>query len=144
MNLSELYESIQTDLEIDNTELDKESLRTPQLHNKYLIKYSNEKVILHKMYCDMKIQKRDKWLYYTGKLSEEELKEKNWEPFDLVILKTDVDKFINADNDILSLEIKIKLQEEIVHYLESVVKIISNRQWNIRAALDWIKFTQNA
>ena len=131
-------------MEIDNTELDKESLRTPQLHNKYLIKYSNEKVILHKMYCDMKIQKRDKWLYYTGKLSEEELKEKNWEPFDLVILKTDVDKFINADNDILSLEIKIKLQEEIVHYLESVVKIISNRQWNIRAALDWIKFTQNA
>jgi hypothetical protein len=44
----------------------------------------------------------------------------------------------------IKLSAKITLQEEVVSYLESVVKMISNRQWNIRAALDWIKFTQGA
>ena len=77
-------------------------------------------------------------------MSEEQLRFYGWEPFDLTILKTDVDRFIDADDDIVRLCAKITLQEEAVNYLENVVKIISNRQWNIRAALDWIKFTQGA
>ena len=144
MNLSELYDMVKVDLKIDETELDRESLNTPVLHNKYLVFHVNEKLKLHKLNSDLKIQKRDKWLYYTGKMSQEELDERNWEPFDLVVLKTDIDKFIESDNDLITLQSKIKYQEQIVDYLESVIKIVSNRQWNIRAALDWIKFTQNA
>tara|TARA_R100000657_G_C4666048_1_gene109977 strand:+ start:395 stop:829 length:435 start_codon:yes stop_codon:yes gene_type:complete len=144
MNLSELYDMVKVDLKIDETELDKESLNTPVLHNKYLVFHGNEKLKLHKLNSDLKIQKRDKWLYYTGKMSQEELDERNWEPFDLVVLKTDIDKFIESDRDLITLQSKIKYQEQIVDYLESVIKIVSNRQWNIRAALDWIKFTQNA
>jgi hypothetical protein len=144
MNLSELYDMVKVDLKIDETELDRESLNTPVLHNKYLVFHVNEKLKLHKLNSDLKIQKRDKWLYYTGKMSQEELDERNWEPFDLVVLKTDIDKFIESDSDLITLQSKIKYQEQIVDYLESVIKIVSNRQWNIRAALDWIKFTQNA
>ena len=141
MNLSELYDMVKVDLKIDETELDRESLNTPVLHNKYLVFHVNEKLKLHKLNSDLKIQKRDKWLYYTGKMSQEELDERNWEPFDLVVLKTDIDKFIESDSDLITLQSKIKYQEQIVDYLESVIKIVSNRQWNIRAALDWIKFT---
>ena len=144
MNLSELYDMVKVDLKIDETELDRESLNTPVLHNKYLVFHVNEKLKLHKLNSDLKIQKRDKWLYYTGKMSQEELDERNWEPFDLVVLKTDIDKFIESDSDLITLQSKIKYQEQIVDYLESVIKIVSNRQWNICAALDWIKFTQNA
>ena len=46
MNLNDLYEMVQNDLNIDKTELDTESLKTPQLHNKYLIMYSQEKLKL--------------------------------------------------------------------------------------------------
>ena len=144
MNLSDLYEMVQSDLNIDKTELDTESLKTPQLHNKYLIMHSQEKLKLEQLFSERKIKRRDKWLYYTGKMSEEQLRFHGWEPFDLSILKTDVDRFIDADEDIIRLSAKIVLQEEVVTYLESVVKVISNRQWNIRAALDWIKFTQGA
>lgn len=144
MNINELYEMVKEDLEIDKTELDIESLRTPQLHNKYLILYSQEKLKLEQLLSQRKITRRDKWLYYTGKMSEEELESRGWEPFDLVILKTDVDRFIDADDVIIKLGAKIILQQELTNYLESIVKIISNRQWNIRAALDWIKFTQGA
>ena len=144
MNLSDLYEMVQSDLSIDKTELDTESLKTPQLHNKYLIMHSQEKLKLEQLLSERKIKRKDKWLYYTGKMSEEQLRFHGWEPFDLTILKTDVDRFIESDTDIIRLSAKITLQEEAVNYLESVVKLISNRQWNIRAALDWIKFTQGA
>ena len=99
---------------------------------------------LEQLLSERKIKRKDKWLYYTGKMSEEQLRFHGWEPFDLTILKTDVDRFIESDTDIIRLSAKITLQEEAVNYLESVVKLISNRQWNIRAALDWIKFTQGA
>jgi hypothetical protein len=144
MNINDLYEMVKKDLEIDKTELDTESLKTPQLHNKYLILHSQEKLKLEQLLSQRKITRRDKWLYYTGKMSEEELESREWEPFDLVILKTDVDRFIDADDDIIKIGAKITLQQELVNYLESIVKLISNRQWNIRAALDWIKFTQGA
>lgn len=142
MNLAELYEMVQQDLEIDKTELDNESLKTPQLHNKYLIMHSQEKLKLEQSLSERKIKRKNKWLYYTGKMSEEQLRFFGWEPFDLTILKTDVDRFIDADDEMIKLSAKITLQQEVVNYLEHVVKIISNRQWNIRAALDWIKFAQ--
>tara|TARA_R110000796_G_scaffold165770_1_gene282625 strand:+ start:66 stop:500 length:435 start_codon:yes stop_codon:yes gene_type:complete len=144
MNLTDLYEMVQQDLDIDKTELDNESLKTPQLHNKYLILFTQEKLKLEQLLSEKKIKRKNKWLYYTGKMSEEQLRFFKWEPFDLTILKTDVDRFIDADDHIVKIEARITLQQEIVNYLESVVKMISNRQWNIRAALDWIKFTQGA
>jgi hypothetical protein len=76
-----------------------------------------------------------------GKLSKEELQKLKWEPFELNILKTDVDKFIEADDDIINLEGKISEKKEMVNYLDGVIKIVNGRQWNIRSAIDWIKFT---
>jgi hypothetical protein len=99
---------------------------------------------LEHLLSEKKVKRRNKWLYYTGKMSQEELDRHGWEPFDLVILKTEVDRFVESDEEMIKLSAKITLQQEVVSYLESVVKMISNRQWNIRAALDWIKFTQGA
>ena len=144
MILNELYDIVNKDLEIDKTELDTESLRTPQIHNKYLILHSKEKLKLEHVLSEKKVKRRNKWLYYTGKMSQEDLDRYGWEPFDLVILKTEVDRFVESDEEMIKLSAKITLQQEVVSYLESVVKMIANRQWNIRAALDWIKFTQGA
>ena len=42
----------------------------------------------------------------------------------------------------LEFQEKISLQKSVVDYLEEVVKIVSSRQWNIKSAIEWIKFTQ--
>jgi hypothetical protein len=102
----------------------------------------DEKLVLESLESKYKILKRDKWLYYSGKLSAEELKQKGWEPFDLNILKQDIDRFIDSDIDIINLGNKIFLQKEKVNYVESVIKIISNKIWNIRSSIEWIKFSQ--
>ena len=144
MTLDDIKTMVSLDLEMDKTELDRESLIIPQLHNKYLNIITDEKLILAKLENDMKTLRKFKWLYYTGKLSEEELKEYDIEPFQLNILKTDIDKFMDSDEDIITISSKISYQKHKVDYLDSTIKMISNRQWLIRSAVDWIKFTNGA
>ena len=141
MNLSDYQNYAKTDLIIDETQLDTESLKTPQLHSKYLNFLMNEKLSLAKLQYDYKVLRKKRWLYYTGKISQEELEEEGWEPFELTILKTDLDKFLDSDNDLQSIDIRVKYKQTVVDYLNEIIKVITNRQWNIRSAIDWLKFT---
>ncbi len=131
---------VEEDMVIDDTELDIESIRTPQIHNKYLNLFHDEKLILVKMEEEYKKLYRVKWEYFTGKIDEYTLKEYGWEPFQLNILKSDIDKYLDSDTDLSLLRMKVSFSKEKVSYLESVIKIINNRQWNIRSAIDWRKF----
>lgn len=140
MNLNELREMVSEDMAIDDTELDIESLRTPQLHNKYLNLFHDERLKLAKHEDDYKRMLRLKWEYYTGKMDEKTLNELGWEPFQLNILRTDIDKYIESDSDLSTLRMKIAFAKEKANYLEQVVKIMNNRQWNIRSAIEWRKF----
>ena len=142
MNLDELKIMIKKDLEIDQTALDAESSRTPQLHNKYLVMFMDERLKLKRMASELSILRRNKWLYYTGRMSKEELAQFGWEPFELNILKTEADEMIESDAEYIKASEKVNFQEEKVAYLESVIKIVQNRQWQIRAMIDWLKFTQ--
>ena len=142
MNLDELKVMIKKDLDIDQTALDAESSRTPQLHNKYLVMFMDEKLKLKRMNSELSVLRKNKWLYYTGRMSQEELTQFGWEPFELNILKTEADDMIESDTDYIKASEKVNFQEEKVNYLESVIKIVQNRQWQIRAMIDWLKFTQ--
>tara|TARA_X000001382_G_C3063690_1_gene145140 strand:- start:17 stop:451 length:435 start_codon:yes stop_codon:yes gene_type:complete len=140
MNLNDLKAMVADDIVMDDTELDIESLKTPQLHNKYLNFYHDEKLILVKQDEEYKRLYRLKWEYYTGKLDQDTLNKLEWEPFQLNILKADIDKYLNSDEDLSLIRLRLSYTKEKVDYLESVIKIISNRQWNIRSAIDWRKF----
>lgn len=142
MRIEEIRKMIETDVQIDQSALNTEASKIPQLHNKYLCMYTDEKLVLSKLENDLRVLLRDKWLYYSGKMSQEQLSERKWEQFDLNILRTDLDRFIQADSDVIQMESKCILQREKVNYLEQTVKLISNKIWNVRAVLDWIKFTQ--
>ena len=83
MKLVEMQEMVDIDLKIDDTELDMESRRTPQLHNKYLKLYTQCSLQLKKTRDDRKSLYRVKWEYYTCK-SDPEVYLEN--PFDLKIL----------------------------------------------------------
>ena len=142
MNIDQIKSQAEIDTVIDTNHLEEESAKIPQIHNKYLCMLMDEKLILERLESQLKILRRDKWLYYSGKLSEDELKTKGWEPFELNILKQDLDRFIDSDTDVITLSNKVFLQKEKVNYIESVTKIIANKIWNIRSSIEWIKFTQ--
>jgi len=142
LKLSDIKQMVETDMKIDPTTLDRESLNIPQLHNKYLCIMIDEKLILKKQESDLAILRKNKWLYYLGKMSEEQLNELGWEAFELAITRQDIDRFMESDSDYITLSNKVELQKEKINYLENIIKSISNRIWNIRAAIDWHKFTQ--
>jgi hypothetical protein len=74
-------------------------------------------------------------------MSEEELACRGWEAFELNVLRNDLDRLIDADKDIMEKQSKYNEICHLVDYIENVVKVISNRQWSIRSAIDWQKFT---
>jgi|TARA_Y100000114_G_scaffold137918_1_gene140535 hypothetical protein len=144
MNLENLKAEVKKDLTIDKTDLASESIRIPQIHNKYLNFLMNDRLSLSKFDSDLVKLRHKKWLYYTGKMSQEELDELGWDSFDLTVLKTDIDKFVNADDDVILLQHKVVLLREKVNYLEGVMKAINNLNWNIRSAIDWMRMTEFA
>jgi|TARA_Y100000389_G_scaffold171252_1_gene178804 hypothetical protein len=144
MNFEDLKRHVERDMKVDDTQLDLESLKIPQLHNKYLNFLQEERFNLKKMGFDFASLRRSKWEFYTGKMSEEDLEEKGWEPFDLKILKSDIDMYLDSDNDMILMKQKITYQEEKVFYLESVIKEIGQRNWEIRNAIEWRKFVSGS
>ena len=138
MNLNEIKEMIQHDLTMDKTELDLESLKTPQLHNKYSKFHTKYKNLLKVAEQDLARITREKWEYYTGKADPSVYQEK---PFNLKVLRQDVDKYIKSDPDVNKLEQKVTYIETTVDYLEKTLKLISNRTFTIKNAIDWKKFT---
>ncbi len=141
MTLEELQSQADKDLVIDDTELDTESLRTPILHNKYLQYYNKFNLLLKKSQWEERTLQREKWEYYTGKSDPSVYKEK---PFDLKVLKNDVHIYINADEDIQKVQAKIVYQEAIVNYLEQILRMINNRSFTIKNAIEWRRFTSGA
>ena len=141
MNFETLREMAEKDLAIDNTELGTESTRIPQLHQKYLNFFYDSRLVLRKLLADRATLRRDKIMWLSGKMSPEELQELGWEPCMLRILKADLDMHLSADSEIAALDAKIALQEERVDYLESLLKMLTNRHWQIRNAIEWRKFT---
>jgi hypothetical protein len=141
MTLEELQEQADKDLKINDVELDLESLRTPQLHNKYMKHYTKFKLLLTRAEDDFKTLRRDKWEYYTGKSDPSVYINK---PFDLKILKTDIDKYLDADEDIKLLSQKVVYLHTVVDFLDRTLRIIVNRTYTIKNAIEWRRFTSGA
>ena len=136
MTLEELQAQADKDLVIDDTELDTESLKTPILHNKYLQYYNKFNLLLKKSQWEERTLQRAKWEYYTGKYKQK--------PFDLKVLKNDVHIYINSDEDIQKIQAKIEYQSAIVSYLEQILRILNNRSFTIKNAIEWRRFTSGA
>ena len=142
MKFEEIQKLWSGDCHIDETELSQESVKIPQLHNKYLILFHDERLRLRTMKFDHSKLLKVKREYFSGRMDETELEAYDWEPFQYKLLKADVQEYIDADDDIIEGKKKISLQEEKVEYLESVVKSLSTRGYLIKNAIDWKRFTE--
>ena len=97
---------------LDDSALDLESLKIPRLHGKYLNILTDERLALRKAEADHRVLLRAKWEYYTGKMSQEELTVRGWEPFALKILRNDLDLYMNSDEDLCKLSQKFIFHKE--------------------------------
>ena len=126
---------------IDEDLLDHESIKIPQLHSKYLNFLSDVRLFKIKREQEYKKLLREKFEYYTGKADAEVYREK---PFDLKILKQDVQLYIESDEEIQSVLTKLNYYKEMIFLLESILSNISTRGFQIKNSIDWQKFMQGS
>tara|TARA_Y100000401_G_scaffold19598_1_gene13153 strand:+ start:141 stop:572 length:432 start_codon:yes stop_codon:yes gene_type:complete len=138
MTLEELQKEAREDLAIiDQEKLDQESYKNQNIKPKWLEYRTRYDQLLIMRRSDHQRLWREKWEYYGGKADAKVYAAK---PFDIKVLKTDLQMYIQSDDDILELQSKISYYESIVKYIDGVIRSIDNRGWDIRNAQDWKKF----
>ena len=142
MNLEKLQELWKTDCQIDTDLYCEESIKIPQLHQRYLEFYNTYSLMKKEKEGTLTALKKDKWLYYKGKASSQIYKEM---PFDLKLTtKEEIWMFIDADEDVRKLRYKIDYIDQVLYFLENVLKQINTRNFQIKNAIEWTKWKEGS
>lgn len=86
---------------------------------------------------------KEKWLYYNGKMSQEEIESRGWDydPFDgLKVMKGDMDYYYDSDKDIQQSEEKITYYKTLVETLQEIVETLRWRHQTIGNIIKWKQF----
>lgn len=141
MTHNELIEIITVDAKIDRSDLGNESLKIPVLHAKYLKLLREEKQVLNKMQMDLQALTHRKSEYYMGKGTIEEY---NRKPLNLKVLKGDLTRYVEADEEVMEMSMRVSDQNDKILTINEMIKSINNRNFLIKSAIDWLKFTQGS
>ena len=142
IDLKQIHEMWSRDSEI-KMQLDESSRETPKLHAKYLELLSTTKLQLKRAEFQQKVLLKDKWLYYNGKMSQEDVVEKGWDPdpFDgLKILKGEMDYYYDSDPEIQKSEEKIQYYKTVIDTLEQIISNLNWRHQTIGNIIKWKQF----
>ena len=81
---------------------------------------------------------KSKLFYYKGMAPSSVYKEM---PFDLKLTsKEEISMFIEADEDIGKLQYKIDYIDQVLFFLDGVLRMINNRTYHIKNAIEWKRF----
>ena len=143
MDLQAILADWKKDCEIEFNALDVASVETPRLHSKYLTMLSDSRLKLKDLEFRQKHLLKDKWQWYHGKMSQEEIEKKGWnpDPFNgLRVLKGEMDYYYNSDPEIMKSEARILLQKEGCNVLKEILENIKWRHQTIGNAIRWKQF----
>ena len=138
MNLENLQDLWKTDSVIDPDKYGEESVRIPQLHMRYMEFYNTFSLMKKDRESEMRGLWKQKWIYYKGKAPATIYRDT---PFDFKLTtKEEINMFIDADEDVRKLQLKIDYIEQTIFFLDSVLRQLNNRNYQIKNAIDWEKF----
>ena len=138
MNLEKIQEMWERDSRIDPDNLHDESLKIPQLHSKYYTIYNTITLLREKARDSYNRVRLERYNYYTGKAPAEVYAA---EPFPYKVREKDaIQRHMDADEKLNTINMKIKYYDTILKYLEEIIRIISNRTYQIKNAIEWNKF----
>ena len=138
IDLEKLQEMWQNDSVIDPDNLHDESLKIPQLHSKYYTIYNTITLLRERARESYNKVKLERYNYYTGKAPVEVYEE---EPFPYKVRDKDaIQRHMDADEKLNTINMKIKYYDTTLKYLEEIIRIISNRTYQIKNAIEWNKF----
>jgi hypothetical protein len=139
MNLESIQEMWNKDSIIDPDNLHDESLKIPQLHSKYYTIYNTITLLREKARETYNRVKLERYNYYTGKAPAEVYVE---EPFPYKVRdKEALQRHMDADERLNKVELKIRYYDIMLKFLEEVIRMISNRTYQIKNSIEFMRFT---
>ena len=139
MNLDKIQEMWEKDSQIDPDNLHEESLKIPQLHSKYYTMYNTITLLREKARDTYNRVKLERYNYYSGKAPKEVYDE---EPFLYKVKDKDaLQRYLDADERLNKVDLKIRYYDVELKFLEEIIKTISNRTFQIKNAIEFMKFT---
>lgn len=141
MNLQQIQELWSEDCKIDKSELDKESLRIPEIHNKYYKIFLGERIVYREMENEHNNLVKLKHQYYLGKFSDEDYKETGWSFQPKIISKLEIPMYLSSDKHMQDSLMKLSAQKEKIDYLDSIIRNLNNRNFIIKNAIDFLRWS---
>ena len=142
IDLPTIQKMWEEDSKIDPDNLHTESLNIPVLHAKYHDLYNNLVLLRKKAEQQRKNIRHERYEYFAGKADPQVYIDN---PFPKKIRDKDtMQKYLDADEKLSSVCLKIDYYDTILVYIESILKQISNRTYQIKNAIEWKKFTMGS
>ncbi len=139
IDLEKLQEMWQKDSVMDPDNLHDESLKIPQLHSKYYTIYNTITLLREKARETFNRVRLERYNYYSGKAPAEVYVE---EPFPYKVRdKEALQRYMDADERLNKIDLKIRYYDIMLKFLEEVIKTISNRTFQIKNAIEFMRFT---
>ena len=127
-----------TDSVIDPDKYGEESVRIPQLHQRWMAFYNTFSLMKKEREGEMKGLVKQKWIYYKGKAPATVYREV---PFDFKLTtREEINMFIDGDEEVRKLQYKIDYIEQVIFFLDGVLRQINGRNFQIKNAIEWDKF----
>lgn len=140
MNLDEIEALWAKDCRIDQLALASASADIPFLHAKYYKIFIRERILLRKITAEYKKTKLAKTEFLQNP-NQEDIEQFGWKvPERGKILRSEVPAYLDGDEDLLELELKMGVQEEKVEFLKSIIDSITKRGFLIKNILDEKRF----
>jgi len=139
ITLETLQEMWEKDSKIDPDNLHIESLNIPSLHAKYFDLYNTLFLLRKKAEQQRKNIKHERYEYFSGKADPEVYIK---DPFPKKIRDKDtMQKYMDADEKLSTTSLKIDYYDTMLVYIESILKVIQNRTYQIKNAIEYMRFT---
>ena len=138
ITLESLQEMWVKDAEIDRDNLHDESLNIPSLHAKYFELYNTVFLLRKKAEQQRKNIRHERYEYFSGKAAPDVYIQN---PFPKKIRdKETMQKYLDADEKLSTVSLKIDYYDTMLVYLESILKVIQNRTYQIKNAIEYMRF----
>ena len=139
ITLDKIQEMWEKDAKMDPDNLHTESLNIPVLHSKYYEIYNNIYLLRKKAEQQRKNIRHERYEYFSGKADPEVYVEN---PFPKKIRDKDtMQKYLDADEKLSGVSLKIDYYETMLRYLEEILKQITNRTYQIKNSVEFMRFT---
>ncbi len=126
------------DAKLDPDNLHNESLNIPTLHAKYFELYNTIFLLRKKAEQQRKNIRHERYEYFSGKADPDVY---IGNPFPKKIRDKDtMQKYLDADAKLSNASLKIDYYDTMLVYIESILKQINNRTFQIKNAIEFMKF----